>query len=364
MQAHCGGRDARGTGEPHCRMWPELQTLRHPSTLLGELITIIDKTAADCRKGVYMVRRASNASNVMIFRTESGSKLARLADTEFDSEHQLQMLIEENIGEVFPGLALLRSEFPLDDGGHRTDTVAFDKNWNTFAVIEYKNRLDDGVIDQAKAYLNIVKKRKAELVLGYTNRRSDAPKKPGAYNWDMYAIIIAPKFSQNQLKSAEDDRNLELYVVKRHDAGILSMIRVSGGRKRDLNEIAASTSAKAPQTQVEIPVLATKALQINQLYDTIRARLLAEFRGAEEIKKKVYSGFRYPGGNYFCTVAVQKSKIWFTYSGKRAASELKPDGFVQDMKGWGIGKYGSNIMNEADFEKALDILKRLRAGSG
>ena len=98
---------------------------------------------------------------------------------------------------------------------------------------------------------------------------------------------------------------------------------------------------------------------MEQLYDTIRARLLGEFSGAEENKTKFYNGFRYPGGKRICTTAPQKYNIWLSYWGKRAESNLKPDGFVQDIRGWGIGKYRSEIRNGDDLEKALSILRHL-----
>lgn len=93
-------------------------------------------------------RRTPHASSIRIFRTESGSKIAELKDVGFDDEDHLHKLIEKNIGTLFQSLTFLRREFrELDGGLHRPDTVAFDRRQNTFVAIEYKNKLDRGVID-------------------------------------------------------------------------------------------------------------------------------------------------------------------------------------------------------------------------
>ncbi len=310
-------------------------------------------------------RRTSDASNIRIFRTESGSELAELDDIGFGDEDQLHRLIESNIGTLFRGLTFLRREFrELDGGQHIPDTVAFDKQQNTFVVIEYKNKLDRGVIDQAKAYLKYMKKNRHALMVEYVKSEGDGVLDLASYNWDVYAIIMAPEFSRNQIDSAEADGDLELHEIRWYGGGTMTARRVGGAHERAQAAASApSPGAGAPQAQAAARAhnRVSNVTQTNQLYDTIRARLLDEFPGAEETKKKFYNGFRYPGGKYFCTIALQKSKIGLAYSGKRAASKLKPDDFVREVDGWGVGKFRSEIKNEADFEKALAILKRLHA---
>ena len=93
---------------------------------------------------------------------------------------------------------------------------------------------------------------------------------------------------------------------------------------------------------------------MDELYGTIRDRLLAEFPGVEvDDKHQHYDGYRLPGSEeYFCRIEVRKEKIWIEYSGERAGLELKRSDFVSTTN-WSI------IMDEADFEKALAILKWL-----
>lgn len=311
-------------------------------------------------------RRASNPRRLRLFKTSSQSDLTELHDRGFDKERQMHNLIERNIGMLLPGLTFLSREFrELDDGQHIPDTVAFDEGQNTFVVIEYKNKLDKGVIDQAKAYLKYVKKQMPRLILEYAKSEDTAPLDLKSYNRNAYAIIMAPEFSRNQTDSAEGDADLELHEISMHDDHIILVERVGGAHERTV-DIASTPSpgAEAARTQTAAHASGPGASssQMKHLYNTIRARLLDEFSGAEEHKKKFYRGFRYPGGKYFCTIAMHKSKIGLSYSSKRAASELKPDDFVRNVNGWGVGKLRSEIKNEDDFEKALVILKRLHDG--
>ena len=178
-------------------------------------------------------RRTSDSWDIRIFRADLGSELAELDDIGFGDEGQLHKLIESNIGALFHDLTFLRREFrELDGGQHIPDTVAFDKGQNTFVVIEYKNKLDRGVIDQAKAYLKYMKKNKHALVMEYIKSKGDGLLDLKSYNWNVYAIIMAPEFNQNQIDGAEEEQSLELYEIRRYDAGILTARRVSGGHER------------------------------------------------------------------------------------------------------------------------------------
>ena len=193
--------------------------------------------------------RTSNSGDIRIFRTELGSELAELADIGFGDEGQLHELIESNIGTLFQDLAFLRREFrDLDGGRHIPDTVAFDKGQNTFVVIEYKNKLDKGVIDQAKAYLKYMKKNKHALVMEYSKSEGGGPSDLKSYNWNVYAIIMAPEFTQNQIDGAEEEQSLELYEIRRYDADVLTARRVSGGHGRT------RTAAPSSQPKRQVPL--------------------------------------------------------------------------------------------------------------
>ena len=258
----------------------------------------------------------------------------------------MHTLIENSIGTLFPGLKLLETEFREMAGGElRPDTIVFDTALDTFVALEYKNRLNKEAVDQARTYLSSMRRHRAELVLSHSKNMKCSPRDQKSFNWKkMYAIIMAPEFGEYQIFGADEDSAVELYEISIYEDSMVLLERVGGGHE-----------------QAPSPISDDEIVRADRLYDIIRARMLDKFPGVEEHKRKFYAGFRYPGNKYFCTMALQKSKIWLAYSGQRAASELKADGFVQNVKGRGVGQYRSEIRSEADFERALAILQRLLA---
>lgn len=284
------------------------------------------------------------------------SGLAKVELDPFGYEHEMRDFVADNIGVLFTGLEKVKNELTIKD--YRFDTIAYDHNQNTFVVIEYKNKVAKDAVTQVMAYATTIRNNQADLVVAHTGMSNEHK-----YDWNaVYSIIVAPSFDRVVKDAVQDKGDMELYTIKRYGNRIVAVERAGGGHERTVAiESAPSPGAEAARTQVAVhaPSPGTSSPQTEHLYNTIRARLLEEFSGAEEHKTKVYHGFRYPSGECFCTIAMYKSKILLSYSGKRAASELKPDGFVRNINGWGIGKLRSEIKNENDFEKALLILKRL-----
>lgn len=294
-------------------------------------------------------RRVGNTWNTRIFKTASSSGLSELGDVGFKDEAQMHKMIENNIGTLFQDLVFLRAEFrDLDDGGHIQDTIAFDTRLRTFVVIEYKNRLDKEAVEQARAYLKYMREGKPALVLAYSKNRKCSPPDQKWFDWNMYAIVMAPEFSEKQFDAAADDIAMELYEIKRYGDGVLAVRRVGGG-----HEGAPVRSRKNPE-----PV--PKPGAANLPYEDVCSRLIAEFSGMVQEKRKLYDRFII-GNQLLCTLGRQKSKIWLHYS--KSDSNPAPDQpeFVEfnEVPGWGLGHWRSAIRSMADFERALPILKKL-----
>lgn len=97
-------------------------------------------------------------------------KLERIKKIDFKLEKDIQKLTEENLKEIF-GLELVRSEFQLNN--LRIDTLAFDKESNSFIIIEYKKGSSFSVIDQGYAYLALLLNNKADFILEYNESKED-----------------------------------------------------------------------------------------------------------------------------------------------------------------------------------------------
>lgn len=266
------------------------------------------------------------ANRTRLFK-RSPRDLVELLETEWDRERVLHDMVEQNIRALFPDLVVLRSEFERD--GLRVDTVAFDEKRNTFVIIEYKKRQDDKALVQAPAYLVNMEEFKDSFWRLYVEKTRDTG--TTEFDWNgAYAIILAPEFTKMQIKAAQAIPSLTLYAVSVYEDGIISLTRVAG------DERGPEPSARKGDT---VPASAPKPMA--PLYEAIRGRLLDEFPGAGVNEKpKYYNGFRYPGKRYFCTVEVQKRKIWMWYPDKSVAIE-----------------------NETDFERELAEMKKLLTGT-
>ena len=264
----------------------------------------------------------------------------------FDDEKHMQKLVESNIEALFPSLKFLETEFrEMAKGEHRPDTIAFNTDRNTFVAMEYKNRPDKGVVSQAKTYLRDIESNKSDLVLAHSKKMGCRPRDRNSFKWnEIYTIIMAPEFDPFQITGASKDLEVELHEIKLYDDLVMTVKRAGGGHKGLVSR---------GRTDIELPE------RMNQLYKTIYDRLLAEFPGAKVVMNaKDYNGFLLPDSmEYFCKIEMQKYKIWLEYSGKRAKQELKPSKFV-NARNW------SKIKSEADFERALAILKRLHGDDG
>ena len=296
---------------------------------------------------------------IRLFRTAVPG-LVEMDGRGFNLEVSMQKLIEDNIGALFSGLKFLESEFRgMAEGEFRPDTVAFDAGLNTFVAIEYKNRLNAEAVDQAKTYLRYMKQYKDTLVLLHSRNMKRNPLPRESFNWkEMYAIIMAPEFGRYQSTAFDEDATIEMYEINLYDDNVLLVQRVGGGHKERPPgpKPGGSRSAGSDTTSGE-PV------PMEHLYAIIRQRLLDEFPGAEVNKTKYYDGFRLPGGKYFCALEAYKSKTLLYYPGIHGNLAQEHPGFVIDASHLQrIGKWYSEIRNEADFDRAFKILNGLHAG--
>lgn len=84
----------------------------------------------------------------------SNTSLAQIKEVSLDFEKDLQKITEDNLETIF-GLDFVSSEFSLHQ--FRIDTLAFDKETQSFVIIEYKRDKSSSVIDQGYAYLAIIR---------------------------------------------------------------------------------------------------------------------------------------------------------------------------------------------------------------
>ncbi len=84
--------------------------------------------------------------------TIHNEKLKSISSSDFKLEKDIQNLVENNLEELFH-LYVVKSELTIKN--FRVDTLCFDKENNSFVVIEYKKDRNFSVIDQGYTYMSL-----------------------------------------------------------------------------------------------------------------------------------------------------------------------------------------------------------------
>ena len=84
---------------------------------------------------------------MQLFQDKNGLK--NLKEKPFKLEKEMQNLFEKNLTQI-TGLEFVKSEFSIQS--YRLDTLAFDKENNSFVIIEYKRGHNYSVFDQGVSY--------------------------------------------------------------------------------------------------------------------------------------------------------------------------------------------------------------------
>ena len=204
-------------------------------------------------------QRPGDMTVVRLFDVLDQSALAELPDSGFRNEAHMQKLVEANIEMLFSGLTFLTREFRgMGEGELRPDTIAFDTARNSFAALEYKNRQNMEAVDQARTYVDFMRRHKGDLAMLYNDQRA-ASRKSDSFDWkEIYAIIMAPDFTKYQISGAGKDDKVELYKIRMYDH-VIMMERVGGGHPQTLAAPKPAQRVHSPKPQKNAESAATNA---------------------------------------------------------------------------------------------------------
>ncbi|WP_207658569.1 hypothetical protein [Anaerofustis stercorihominis] len=159
----------------------------------------------------------------MLYNIDNG-KIKEIKELEFKSEKELQNLCENNLQD-FVNLEFVSSDFIVS--GFRLDTISYDKESNSFVIIEYKNQKNISVIDQGYTYLSTMFNHKADFVLCYNNQ-FNVNKSINEFDWSQSKVIfICPNFTKYQINSINfKDLPIELWKIKRYKNSTVSLVQI------------------------------------------------------------------------------------------------------------------------------------------
>lgn len=290
-----------------------------------------------------------------------GKKLSHIRSTPFKLERDIQNVVEGNVEELF-GLELVKSEMSV--GGFRFDTLCYDRENNSFVIIEYKKGSSYSVIDQGYTYLSILLNNKSDFILEY-NETMDKNLKRDELDWSQSRIIfVSPKFSEYQ-KNSINFKNVpfELWEVKQYEGGLVSLNKHSTTSTESIDTISSPSSenivesvsreVKVYTEQYHYERKKTGDKEVIELYEELRERI-TNLGDVDIVPRKFYIGFKRKTN--FVDVIFMKDHLILTLNLKK--------GEIEDSKGisgkgrWGNGDYEVRVYPNDDLDYLMFLIKQ------
>lgn len=267
----------------------------------------------------------------------------------FNSELILQRNTQNNL-DLFD-LDFVASEFQYND--LRFDTLAFDKNNNSFVIIEYKNKLDFEVLNQGETYYNLLLDNKQV----YIDKYNDVLKtdfKVGDFDFDKTKVlIIGPKFNKKQLFAAESPHYpFEIWKVKINENFCIFYENVV------TNEIKHLQVTKDDLELTEEELLQNKSDKIIELYDIIKNRVLNEF--PDVTKRILIDAFSYRLNDKLICKFVFFSNYFKVYFYTKEINDTQ--GKLEDISGknlQGITYYRFKLISKEDMDYFIELFEQI-----
>jgi predicted transport protein len=288
-------------------------------------------------------------------------KLELVKKMDFKLERDIQKLTEENLKEIF-GLEFFRTEFQLNN--LRIDTLAFDKESNSFIIIEYKKGSSFSVIDQGYAYLALLLNNKADFILEYNESKEDFLSKSNV-DWSQSRIIfVSPRFNKHQKYAINfKDLPIELWEISRYINQTVTYnqltpsesnvsIKTISPKSKEIKDV-----GKILKSYDEEDYLKNLSDEFVEVYEELKRRILN--LGDVEIKPlRVYIAFK--SNNNFVDLQFQKKsiKLWLNL---RKGQLDDPKNMARDVAGkghHGNGDYEITLTPDDDLDYLMTLIKQ------
>lgn len=229
------------------------------------------------------------------------------------SEREIQAKTEKNLEKVF-GLDKIASQFSVEN--FRIDTLAFNKENNSFVIIEYKKGSNFSVIDQGVAYLQAMLNQKANFLVEYNETTNHSLRRQDI-DWSQSKVIfIAESFNAYQ-QSAIGFQGLpiELWEIKFFENNIISYNRlVSSQRKQNASFLADNDKTKELLKEIKSLTvedhLKGKSEKMKELFYVLQEKIKGLGSDVREEPQKYY--IAYKTNTNFVDIEIQQGaiKLW------------------------------------------------------
>ena len=292
-------------------------------------------------------------------------KLNYIRSQPFGLERDIQELVEQNVEELF-GLEFVKSEMSI--GGFRLDTLCFDKENNSFVIIEYKKGSSYSVIDQGYTYLSILLNNKSDFILEYNEVKDKTLKRDGI-DWTQSKIIfISPKFSEYQ-KNSINFKNVpfELWEITQFQNHTIGLNRIETNSEVDINTTSTDEKSVVKQVSQEIVTIdeeyhlgksSNRPDNVVELYHKLKERILQMGDDIEvRYKKQTINFKRY---SVFTDLIIYNKGVVVVINLKKGELDdpLRKTDDLSDKGHWGNGDYKLLVKSEDDLEYGISLIKQ------
>ena len=293
--------------------------------------------------------------------------LSPISSNPFVLEKDIQHLIENNLGELF-GLELVKTELRIQN--FRFDTLCFDKETNSFVIVEYKKGTNYSIIDQGYTYLSILLNNKSDFILDY-NETLGKNIKRDEIEWSQSRIIfISPKFSQYQ-RTSINFKNIpfELWEVMRYKNNILGLNKISTDSDVDINTTLISDGGNNIVKQVSKEIVIydedyhlfkskNRPDWVVELYRELKERILNIGDNVECKVGKQTIGFRQ--NRVFTDLIIYNKGVGVVINMKQGSLKDYLN-LTEDLSGvghWGNGDYRIWVKSDEKIDYVMNLIKQ------
>jgi len=298
-----------------------------------------------------------------LFLKQNKNKLKELGEKDFRLEKEIQDITESNLKEIF-GLEFIKSEFIIQN--FSIDTLAFDKEKNSFVLIEYKRGQSFSVIDQGYAYLAAALAHQSDLVLEY-NEFKNANLHRKDVDWTQTKVIfIAPSFTSYQEGAINfKDLPIDLWQISNFENNLILYNQIkplgaSGSIKSiSKSKILKEISEKVKPYSIEEHLENYGSSKTKELFKIIHEEI-KELDDGIEIKPFKKSVNYIINGKQFVALGIQKEsiRIYLVVDEKFFQDPQKRTRDISEIGRVTAGNRDFNAKNEKDIKYAMRLIKQ------
>jgi predicted transport protein len=292
-------------------------------------------------------------------------KLNYVRSQPFGLEKEIQDLVELNVEELF-GLEFVKSEMSI--GGFRLDTLCFDRENNSFVIIEYKKGSSYSVIDQGYTYLSILLNNKSDFILEYNEVKDKTLKRDGI-DWTQSKIIfISPKFSEYQ-KNSINFKNVpfELWEITQFQNQTIGLNKIETNSEVNINTTSSDEKSVVKRVSEEIMTIdeeyhlgksTNRPDSVIEVYQKLKERILQLGDDIEQkFNKQTINFKRY---SVFTDLIIYNKGVVVVVNLKKGELDdpLQKTEDLSEKGHWGNGDYKLLVKSEDDIEYCMSLIKQ------